>query len=102
MESCFEEIMCRYIGQTVTVFTTSGGLSGNGFTGVLIGVDNFAVKLLVNMACAPECAVGSACTGWNPCGGGGGGWDAGYGSGWIGAEVIIPLRSIAGFVHNAI
>lgn len=28
--------LCRYIGQTVTIFTESGGLSGSGFTGVLM------------------------------------------------------------------
>lgn len=29
------ECMCRYIGQTVTIFTTSGGLSGEA---VIIGL----------------------------------------------------------------
>ncbi len=38
--------MCRYIGQTVTIFTTSGGLSGSGFTGVLISADHNVVRLL--------------------------------------------------------
>ena len=32
--------MSRFIGKTVTIFTTSGGLSGRGFTGVLACVDN--------------------------------------------------------------
>lgn len=34
----------RYIGQTVTIFTTSGGQSGNGFTGVLASVNLNFVK----------------------------------------------------------
>jgi len=27
--TCLTEDMCRHIGQTVTIFTTSGGLSGD-------------------------------------------------------------------------
>ena len=38
MSGCLIESMARYIGQTVTIFTKSGGLSGNGFTGVLAGI----------------------------------------------------------------
>jgi len=32
---CLEESLCRYIGQTITIFTTSGGLSGDA---VIIGL----------------------------------------------------------------
>jgi len=54
--------MMRHIGQTVTIFTTSGGLSGNGFTGVLLSVDMHCVRLLADIGAPPACPVGSACT----------------------------------------
>jgi len=43
------ESMRRYVGQTVTVFTTSGGLSGNGFTGVLAGICDCTIKLITDI-----------------------------------------------------
>ena len=60
------ESMARYIGQTVTVFTTSGGLSGNGFTGVLAGICGGCVKLITDIGAPPACPVGSACCGGFP------------------------------------
>lgn len=92
------ESMCRYIGQTVTIFTTSGGLSGAGFTGVLISCDACVVRLLTDMGAAPACPVGSACTG--PVAGCGGGYWGGCNP--LGAVVTIPIESIAAFTHNAI
>ena len=47
--NCLVESMIRHIGQTVTVFTTSGGLSGSGFTGVLLTVDCNCVRLLADI-----------------------------------------------------
>ncbi len=68
----FENIeeLVRYIGQTVTIFTESGGLSGGGFSGVLAGVCNGYVKLITCIGAAPCCPVGSSCTngGFNPYG----------------------------------
>jgi len=43
------ESMARYIGQTVTIFTTSGGLSGSGFTGVLAGICDGNIKLITDI-----------------------------------------------------
>jgi len=115
------EDMFRYIGQTVTIFTTSGGLSGSGFTGVLVSVDCNVVRILADVGAAPACPVGSACTG--PIGGFGGscgfggGWGGGFGGGFsgiesgfygfgggnpLGAICVIPTRAIAAFTHNAI
>ena len=68
--------MRRYVGQTVTIFTTSGGLSGAGFTGVLISADCNNVKLLCSIGWAPSCPLGSV--------------------------TIIPTCAIASFTHNAI
>ena len=46
---CLTESLLRHIGQTVTIFTTSGGLSGNGFTGVLAGIHNGCVRLITDI-----------------------------------------------------
>lgn len=52
----------RFIGETVTIFTTSGGESGRGFTGVLIGITSDpVVRLLSQFGPAPGCALGSCC-----------------------------------------
>ena len=90
--------LSRYIGQTVTIFTTSGGCSGSGFTGVLVNVNECYVKLITNIGAAPSCAIGSSCTGYgynnyNQC----------YcGNNWLGSVTEIPICKIASFTHNAI
>lgn len=97
----------RYIGQTVTIFTTSGGLSGSGFTGVLVSVDDCFVRLITRIGAAPDCAVGSDCGYPDKCGYGYGPYTYGYGKdGYcgniLGSITDIPIASIASFVHNAI
>ena len=86
--------LLRHIGQTVTVFTASGGLSGNGFTGVLAGVHNGCIRLITDIGAPPACPVGSSCDGNfgisepfdgvpvvdGRCGGGRRGWR--WNSGW--------------------
>jgi len=119
--------MVRYIGKTVTVFTTSGGISGGGFTGVLAGVDRGVVRLITRIGAAPACPLGSCCDNFDAgcgfgCGGAwgrgnfGGGfgfnnwgnnWNNSWGGGWdagsiLGSVTEIPIHSIAGFTHNAI
>ncbi|MCL2203202.1 MAG: hypothetical protein FWB88_04620 [Defluviitaleaceae bacterium] len=120
--------MRRYIGQTVTIFTTSGGLSGSGFTGVLAGICDCTVKLITDIGAPPSCPVGSACCGGFPHFGGGfeefgfeggrcesrcgrecrdGGRRGGMGRGrfgwnWLGSVTEIPLEKIASFTHNAL
>ncbi len=102
--------LCRYVGQTVTIFTTSGGLSGAGFTGVLISANDCFVRLIAKIGAAPECPVGSTCTGpirggygYGPGYGAGCGYGSGYGYGLgLGSVVVIPTDRIASFVHNAI
>jgi hypothetical protein len=93
--------LCRYIGQTVTVFTTSGGISGSGFTGVLFSVDCNVVRLLTDQGAPPACPVGSACT--TPFGpyGGQNGVNSFCGNPF-GSICVIPTRAIAAFTHNAI
>jgi len=57
------ESLGRHIGQTVTIFTTSGGLSGKGFTGVLAGIFGCNIKLITDIGAPPSCPLGSACCG---------------------------------------
>jgi hypothetical protein len=95
--------LSNYIGQTVTIFTTSGGQSGSGFTGVLALVTPNFVRLITQIGSAPGCALGNCC-----CGIGHGHGDLG-GQGRancngnnLGSVVDIPCWSIASFVHNAV
>lgn len=53
--------LARHIGQTVTIFTTSGGQSGRGFTGILASVNNEFVRLIIQLGSAPGCALGNCC-----------------------------------------
>jgi hypothetical protein len=53
--------LARHIGQTVTIFTTSGGESGRGFTGVLALVNDRFVRLVTQIGSAPGCALGNCC-----------------------------------------
>ena len=132
---CLEESLCRHIGQTVTIFTTSGGISGAGFTGVLAHVGNGCINLITRIGAAPACPISSEC---------GGPWGRErreerreerckdrceglrrhdrhrdrccgrekekefeeivplHGRNWLGSVTVIPLCSIASFVHHAI
>ena len=61
---CNSDVYCtlkKLIGQTVTIYTTSGGCAGTGFTGVVICVDDCMVKILTKFGSAPSCALGSPC-----------------------------------------
>jgi len=103
--------LARHIGQTVTIFTTSGGQSGRGFTGVLASVNCDFVRLVTNIGPAPGCALGNCCEEREErrrrndeceeesfdrdrfdCNGRRG----------LGAVVDIPADRIAAFVHNAV
>ena len=102
--------MEKYIGQTVTIFTTSGGMSGCGFTGVLLGVNECFVKLITQIGPAPGCAIGNACSG-TPYANGMGcmGNNDNMGNmnnvnpiSSVGSVTDIPICSIACFTHSAI
>ena len=125
MGVCLIESMVRHIGQTVTVFTTSGGLSGNGFTGVLAGICDGCVRLITDIGAPPACPLGSSCCGGFPifdgeagfegrgcncrgscrcnnrCGRGIGG-RMGFNWNWLGSVTEIPVDKIVSFTHNAI
>lgn len=111
---CNSNICCdikKYLGQTVTIFTNSGGLSGCGYTGVLIYVDECIVKLLTQFGGAPACPVGSDCgypqagCGYDPCAqinANKKGRQRDCCCNPLGSVTEIPIFSIASFVHNAI
>lgn len=107
----FVQHLSRYLGETVTVFTTSGGESGSGFTGVLVYVSPDYIRIVTAIGCPPECSLGNACD----CGRGYGNYGR-YGKGYgnyrdfdsyrkfscLGSVVDIPLCRIASFVHNTL
>lgn len=103
------ENLARHIGQTVTIFTTSGGESGRGFTGVLASVNGRFVRLIITFGSAPGCALGSCCDDRRSSHFG---TDDGMGTGnrnrfdcrgnRLGSIVDIPVDRIAAFVHNAV
>lgn len=123
----FAALLGNYIGQTVTIFTSSGGQSGAGFTGVILAVNNCFVRLITRIGPPPGCSLGNACSGFNlgygygvgagtsACSGGygmgspssqvgavtAGGWD-GYPVYTVGSVTDIPIANIVSFVHNAV
>ena len=114
------ESMLRFTGTTVTIFTSSGGASGSGFTGVLAGVCDGCVRLITCIGAPPCCPLGSDCDdefdfgrgfgwGWGNSWGWGGG-RGGFGgccggdrnNNLLGSVTNIPICNIVGFVHNAV
>jgi len=118
----YAQLLANYIGQTVTIFTASGGQSGSGFTGVVVSVNEAFVRIVTRIGPPPGCSLGNACTGFavrgGACGGGpvagAGGGPAGVvgavnSGGWDGIPVLtvgsvadIPICQIVSFVHNAV
>lgn len=102
--------LCEYIGETVTIFTTSGGASGCGFTGVLLEVNPCYVRLMTRMGTPPanplaENICGDFDNGYGPgsgpkgCGGGMPDRNQYFRSGSV---CDIPVNKIASFCHNAV
>jgi hypothetical protein len=105
--------LSRLIGETVTVFTTSGGESGRGFTGVLVRVTaDPIITLVTDIGPAPACALGSCCDkkhGRDHCDEDDDDDEQGSRRNRIdcrfrstGAVVEIPINRIAAFVHNTL
>lgn len=53
--------MKRFIGETVLVFTTSGGPSGAGFSGVLMEVNGDFIRLVTQQSQPPTCPISKVC-----------------------------------------
>ena len=114
------EELCRYIGQTVTIFTTSGGASGCGFTGVLLRVNPCYVTLVNRLGTPPANPLSEVVCGdrrWGREGNREGGRENGRegcrdgGRDYddrdrpvytVGSVCDIPVDKIAAFCHNAI
>jgi len=110
----FEQLLRNYIGQTVIVFTTSGGASGCGFEGVLMDVNCKFIRLSTHQGTPPANPLSeSICSDLNGgCGSlGRGGAGGGVGGDFIGkippifsagSVCDIPIEKIVAFCHNAV
>lgn len=114
---CSEDIsfpahLSKYIGRTVTIFTCSGGISGAGFTGVLMGVNACYVKVMIRRGPPPVVSFGPVLPyPWPSMGPCSSTWltprfngrkeisPSGYG--W-GATAIIPVQKITAFSHSMV
>ncbi len=94
-----KENLLEHVGETVTIFTTSGGESGKGFTGVLLNVSVCFVRLITCIGPAPGCALGNGCEDNHRCCNKNG--DNG-GRNNVGSVVDIPIDRIAAVVYNAL
>lgn len=86
----FRESLLKFIGQTITIFTTSGGISGYGFTGVLIQVSLDQIKLLTEIQTAPQISFKESSS------------NEEEDEVTLGTAVNIPISKIAAFIHNLI
>jgi hypothetical protein len=87
-----------HVGETVTIFTTSGGESGSGFTGVIINVNDDFVRLVTRIGPPPGCALGNACCDR---------FNRRFRSEFreirsVGSVIVIPLDRIAAVVFNSV
>lgn len=89
--------LCNNIGRVVTIFTASGGVSGSGFTGLLVWANSNSVKIITNLPSAPPNPLGD-------CGCNNGlFWNSNYCNGsQFGSCVIIPTCQIVSFVFSEI
>lgn len=98
--------LCEFIGETVTIFTTSGGASGCGFTGVLLSVNDDFIRLITRMGTPPANPLAENIC---PDVDNGNGHDLRGCQGMnenhkfnVGSVCDIPINKIASFCHNAV
>lgn len=105
--------LSEFIGETVTIFTTSGGASGCGFTGCVISVNPCFVRLVTEFGVAPTNPLAENICGDMENGNGGGRncmgpafncFDKGHHGPTrnVGSVCDIPVDRIAAFCHNAV
>lgn len=93
------------LGETVTIFTQSGGCSGQGFTGVVISCNECFVRLVTSFGSAPDNVFGTtrsicdcnckSCRNSGFCDGD----DKHF---KVGSVIDIPVEKIVAFAHNAL
>ena len=103
----FEDEISRCIGETVTIFTTSGGESGEGFTGIVLSINCNFIRLITKVGPAPGCPLGNTCKECNYENTEDNNKDSGYSKRsdklWSAGSVTdIPTSRIVAFVHNSI
>ncbi|HHU74336.1 MAG TPA: hypothetical protein GXZ28_06915 [Clostridiales bacterium] len=100
--------LSRFIGQTVTIFTTSGGASGCGFTGILMSVNPCFVRLVTKEGSPPANPLSDEICDFDNAFNFNGGCDKKEGSHRrrrdfdTGSVCDIPVDKIASFCHNAV
>ena len=87
----------RY-GDTETIFTTSGGESGSGFTGTVVDGGRDFTRLISQIGAGPGCALGNCCDDFDGYGGSG----RGCSGNMLGTIVDIPNNRRAAIVRNTI
>ncbi|KEI00703.1 hypothetical protein ADU90_01275 [Clostridium botulinum] len=87
--------LAKYIGQTVTIFVTTGGEGGVGFTGVILSVNRCFLRLITRIGPVPKSPLGNECTFK---------LDSDYKtvSNNLGSITDIPIDKIVAFTHNSI
>jgi len=107
-DDCFIDSLSRCIGQTVTIFTSSGGASGSGYTGVLAGITDSSVKLITAIGSPPSCPISNDYPGWGIAGLFGSLLKIGncYSNSWrhprFGAITEISIAKIVSFTHSTL
>ncbi|WP_446899672.1 hypothetical protein ACSVC9_07260 [Clostridium sp. LBM24168] len=102
----FSDNLSRYIGKPVTIFTSSCGNSG--FSGVLIAVNKYFIRLISKIGPAPDYPLNNSCSSDNlveNCYDPYKLDDSCYKNNKdpnLGSLVDIPINKIAAFVHNAL
>ncbi len=95
----FKRHICRFIGETVTIYTASGGVSGCGFTGVILEVNCDFVRLVTEQGSAPTSPIDPSCGDYNDKDKANYDYRHCYN---VGSVTDIPIDKIVAFVHNAV
>ena len=94
----FIENLSRYIGETVTIITQSGGQSGIGFTGVIFSVNNSFVRFVTHIGPVPEYSIGYPNKGNLK----GYYYHGNFIIESLGSMADIPINKITSFIHNTV
>ena len=99
--------LCHFIGETVTIFTASGGASGCGFSGVLLSVNPCFIRLMTRQGTPPANPISESFCGAFPGTLGSGpkgpnGIQDMMTSFTVGSVCDIPIEKIVSFCHNAV